>query len=81
MDPRIEFYKAAFSQRGNGFDYPVFRGTSRYQYSQGLGDLLRGIVRFIPRVAKFFKPVALKGVQTLLKAGSKAIKVVPRSKM
>ena len=75
MDPRIEFYKAAFSQRGvNGFDIPVFRGTSRYQYGQGLGDVLRGIVRFIPRLAQFFKPVPMKGVQTFLKAGSQAIK-------
>ena len=74
MDPRIEFYKSAFSQRGNGFDLPVFRGTSRYKYGQGFGDVLRGIVRFIPRVAQFFKPVAMKGVQSLLKAGSEAIK-------
>ena len=74
MDPRIEFYKAAFSQKGNGFDFPVFRGTSRYQYGQGLGDVLRGIVRYIPRLTQFFKPVAMKGIQTLLKAGSEAIK-------
>ena len=51
----------------------MFRGTSIYLYGQGLGDVLRGIVRFIPRVAEFFKPVAIKGVQTLLKAGSEAI--------
>ena len=70
MDPRIEFYKAAFSQKGNGFDFPVFRGTSRYQYGQGLGDVLRGIVRYIPRVTQFFKPVAMKGIQTLFKAGA-----------
>ena len=31
-------------------------------------------VRFIQRVAQCFKPVTIKGVQTLLKAGSKAIK-------
>ena len=74
MDPRIEFYKAAFSLRGNGFDFPVIRGTSRYQYGQGLGDMLRGILQFIPRVAQFLKPVAMKGVQTLLKACSEAIK-------
>ena len=74
MDPRIEFYKAAFSQKGNGFDFPVFRGTSRYQYGQGLGDVLRGIVRCLPRVSQFLKPVAMKGIQTLLKAGSEAIK-------
>ena len=74
MDPLIEFYKAAFSKRGNGFDFPVFRGTSRYQYGQGVGDVLPGIVRFIPRVAQFFKPVAMKGVQTLIQAGIEAIK-------
>ena len=74
MDPRIEFYKAAFSQTGNGFDFPVFRGTSRYQYGQGLGDVLRGIVRYLPRVTQFLKPVAMNGIQTLLKAGSEAIK-------
>ena len=74
MDPRSEFYKAAFSQKGNGFDFPVFRGTSRYQYGQGLRDVLRGIVRYIPRVMQFFKPVAIKAIQTLLKAGSEAIR-------
>ena len=74
MDPRIEFYKAAFSQKGNGFDFPVFRGTSRYQYGQGLGDFLRGIVRYLPRVTQFLKPVTMKGIQTLLKSGSEAIK-------
>ena len=31
-------------------------------------------MRYIPRVAQFLKPVAMKGVQTLLKAGSTAIK-------
>ena len=74
MDQRIEFYKAAFSQRSNGFDIPVFRGTSKYQYGQGLGDVLCNMVRFIPRVAQLFKPVAIKGVQTFLKARSEAIK-------
>ena len=74
MDPRIEFYKAAFTQRGAGFDIVVFRGTSRYQYGQGVGNVLRGILRFIPTVAQFLKPVAIKGAQTLLKSGSEAIK-------
>ena len=74
MDPRLEFYKAAFSQKGNGVDFPVFRGKSRYQYGQGLGDGFHGIVRYLPRVTQFFKPVAMKGIQTLLKAGSEAIK-------
>ena len=74
MNPQIEFYKAAFSQRGARFKIFVFRGTSRYKYCQGLGDVLREIVRLIPRVAQFFKPVAIKGVRTFLKAGRKAIK-------
>ena len=74
MDPRIEFYKTAFSQKGNGFEFPVLSGTSRYQYGQVLGDVLRGIVRYIPRVTQFFKPVAMKGIQTLLKAISESIK-------
>ena len=74
MYQRIEFYKAAFFQKGNGFDFPVFRGTSRYQYGQGLGDVLRGIVRYLPRVTQFLKPVAMKSIHTLLKAGSEAIK-------
>ena len=48
MDPRIEFYKAAFLQQGNDFDFFVFVGTSRYQYGQGLGDVLHCILKFIP---------------------------------
>ena len=60
MDPRIELNKVAFFQNANGFDFSVFKGTSRYQYGQGLGDVLRGIVRYIPRVTQFFKPVPKK---------------------
>ena len=74
MDPQIEFYKAAISQRGNGFDIPVFKGVSKYQYGQGVGDVLCGIMQFFPKVARFLKPVVIKGAQTLLKSGSKAIK-------
>ena len=36
--------------------------------------MLCGIVRFISWVAQFLKPVTIKGVQTLLKAGGEAIK-------
>ena len=36
--------------------------------------MLRGIVRFIQNVAQFFKPVAIKGAQALLTAGSEEIK-------
>ena len=74
MDLQIEFYKGAFLQQGNGFDIPVFVGTSRYQYGQGLGDVLHCILKFIPQVARFLKPVIMKGAQTLLQAGSEAIK-------
>ena len=74
IDPHIEFYKAVVSQQGNEFDMPVFRETSKYQYSQGVGDVLRGILRFIPTVERFLKPVSIMGAQTFLKSGSKAIK-------
>ena len=52
----------------------MFRVTSRYQYGQGLGDVLRGIVQYIPRVTQFLKQMAMKYIQTFLKAGSEAIK-------
>ena len=74
MDPRIEFYKAALFQKGNGFDSPEFKGTSRYQNNQGLGYVLRKIVQFFLRVAHYFKPVAMKCFQIVLKAGSVTIK-------
>ena len=74
MDPRIEFYKAAFFSTRRGFDIPVFRGTSRYQYVHGIADVLRGIVHNIPKIANFLKPVVMNNAQTLLKAGSEAIK-------
>ena len=74
MDLRIKFYKAAFPQPGNGFDIPVFKGTSRFQHGEGVGDVLRGILRIILTVAWFLKLVAIKGAQTHLKSGSEAIK-------
>ena len=55
----------------------IFRcsgGTSRYQYGQCLGDVLRGIERYIPWVTQFLKAVSMKGIQILLQAGSKASK-------
>ena len=52
----------------------MFKEISRYQYGQGVGDVLHGIWRFIPTMARFLKPVAIKGAQTLLKSGSEAIK-------
>ena len=59
MDARIEFHKTIFVQRGNGLDIPMFSGTSTYQYTQGLSDVLSGIVRCIPSIAQLFKPVAI----------------------
>ena len=74
MDSRVEHYKNAFchhsNQWGGAADIPLFDGAQRYQYGQGIGDVLRGIWRF-------FRPVAVKGAQTLLKAGSEAIKEGP----
>lgn len=51
-------------QYGSGLGYPVYRGRS--QYGQGFGDVLRGVWRF-------FRPVAMAGAKTLLKAGSEAL--------
>ena len=45
-----------------------------YQYGQGLGDVLHGIMKFILKVARFIKSVVTKSAQTLLKADSEAIK-------
>ena len=81
MDSRVNILKAAFDyQHGEGFDFPVYQGRMQYghgfnfpvfqgraQYGAGFGDVLRGIRRF-------FRPVAIKGAQPLLKAGSEAIK-------
>jgi hypothetical protein len=58
-------YQGRATQYGSGFGFPVFQGMS--QYGTGIGDIFRGILRF-------FKPIAMKGAQTLLKAGSEAIK-------
>ena len=48
---------------------------SRYQYGQELDNVLHAILKFIQKVARFLKPVVMKNAQTLLKPGSKAIKV------
>ena len=74
MDPRIEFYKAAFSQKGNGLDCPVFRGTSSYQYGQCLGYILRGIMRYNLWVSLFLKLVAMKDIYIVCIAGFESIK-------
>ena len=73
MDPRIEFYKAAFSQEAMVSIFRCSGGISRYQFCQGVGDVLRGILQFIPTVARFLKPVAIKGAKTLLKSCNEAI--------
>ena len=74
MDQRIEFYKAAFSKNGIGFDFPVFRETSRYQKGYGVGNILRARLRNIPNFTQFQKPLAMNRIQILLKAGSKVTK-------
>ena len=69
----LNITRQPFYNKANGL-YSVFVGTSRYQYSQGIGDVLHGILKFIPKVAGFLKMLAMKNAQTLLKAGSEAIK-------
>ena len=69
MDPRVELYKAAFSQRGGagGAYIPKFYGTYRYQqHGGGLGDMFRGIWRWV-------KPVAQKGLEALLRSGGESM--------
>ena len=73
MDPQVNIYKTAFSQRGNGFNFLVLMGTYKYKYGQSLNDVHFNIVQFIPRDAQFLKFVAIKSVQTFVKAGSKAM--------
>ena len=74
MDPRVDIYKAALShQTGAGFDFSVYKGRSQFRISkprpirQGIGDVFCGIWRFC-------RPVAMKGAQSLLKAGGEALK-------
>ena len=52
----------------------MIRESLWYQYGRGVGDVLRGILRFIYTVARFLKPMAIQGTQTLLKSSSEAIK-------
>jgi hypothetical protein len=79
MDSRAEFYKSVFDhQVGNGYDFPVYQGRMKYglgynvfqgrrHYGAGLGDVLKGIWRFL-------RPVAMSGAKTLLKARSEALR-------
>ena len=62
MDLRMKYYKAAYSQRGDFFDIRVFWGTSRYQNGQGLGDVLSGTMRFVPKITQLFKPITMTNV-------------------
>ena len=81
MGSRVNILKVAFDhQREESFDFQVYQGRTKYghgfnfpmfqgrsQYRECFGDVLRGIWWFS-------RPVAMMGAQTLLKAGSKAIK-------
>ena len=66
IDPQIKFYKAAFSQRGAGFEILIFKTIFKCQNGQVVSDVLCKILRFIPSLARFFKPVAITGAQTVL---------------
>ena len=65
---------AAFSQQYAGFEISVFRWISSYQYGKSACDVFRGIWWFIYTVARFLKPVSIKGAQNFLKSSSEAIK-------
>ena len=64
-DPRVAMFQSALTQCGRGQPIQVFRGTSRYQYGAGFGDVLRSIWRFV-------FPVAKHGLATLMKVGGEA---------
>ena len=79
MDPRVEIYKSALShQTGAGFDFSVYQGRPQFgngfnfqvfrgQNGGGVGDILQSVWRF-------FRPIAMNGARTMLKAGGEALK-------
>lgn len=48
-------------------------GISMYQYGQIVSNVFRSILRFIPTMARFLKPVTIKSAFPLLKSGREAI--------
>jgi hypothetical protein len=64
-DPRVVMLKAAMSQHGGGMPIQVFRGTTRYQYGSGVGNILGSIWRFM-------YPVILRGAASFIKHGGDA---------
>ena len=65
--PRVDYKRYYTSQSGTGSNAPVYSGTS-LQHGNGLGDILKGIVRSaIPLAMPFIK----KGANRLLAVGTK----------
>lgn len=60
----IKFFEGSL-QTGRGVDYPVYVGTRAAQYGNGIGDILRGVWRFI-------FPVVASGASTFLSEAVKA---------
>ena len=70
--PRVDYEKYYTSQSGTGSNVPVYSRTS-LQHGNGLGDILKGIVRSaIPLAMPFIK----KGANRLLTVGTKTGKNV-----
>ena len=64
-DSRIAMFQPAMTQFVRGQQIQVFRGTSRYQYGAGVGDVLRSNWRFVFPLAKY-------GLATLMKVGGES---------
>ena len=66
-NPEVSKFKAALLRQTGGGDIAVFRGAHRYQYGNGIGDILRGAWKFVV-------PLAMRAGKTLFKVGAQAMK-------